>query len=88
MDVRPGAQGTQPLDFVGPDQQFVDHHARLCLRVTVSGDGGSANVCEGQTGRLNGMAVQKYWSDNDGECILPQRPIVVRPVEPEITIRW
>ncbi len=29
------------------------------------------DVCEGNTGKLNGVTVQAYWSQFDGNCVIP-----------------
>jgi hypothetical protein len=55
--------------------------AILGVAGTCSGGGWCeiADVCEGTSGTLNGVTVQSYWSNNAGQCIVPNWPNTTYP---------
>jgi hypothetical protein len=36
------------------------------------------DVCEGNAARVNGVLVQRYWSNSDNQCVIPDDPKVVQ----------
>ena len=49
------------------------------IKFSNSGENEICDVCEDQTGYVNGVEVQKYWSDSEKACVLPTQPSAVGP---------
>lgn len=49
------------------------------IKFSNSGENEIADICEDQTGYVNGVHAQKYWSQTEKACVLPTQPNATGP---------